>query len=132
MPEVESNNFQEHNLSGQWYEVQRDSSLTDWACVTQEINFDNSLSWPLTIYHYVNGNKVIEPEQGKIGTDGVGKTKMLSKRKHVSVLSSDLDVDTGYALVYACATDWWMIIPRKTESAWILSRNQTVDDDLYN
>jgi hypothetical protein len=33
------------------------------------------------MYHYVNGNKVIEPEEGNIEKDGLGKTKMLSKTK---------------------------------------------------
>lgn len=84
------------------------------------------------MYHYVNGNKVIEPEEGNIEKDGLGKTKMLSKTKQVSVLKSNMDIDDGYALMYTCATDWWMIIPRKTESAWIISRTQSVDDLVYN
>lgn len=67
MPEAETDsNFSMNQFSGNWYEVQRDSSLKDWACVTQEVNYNGDLRWPLTIYHYVNGNKVIEPEMGNI------------------------------------------------------------------
>ena len=85
----------------------------------------------MTLYHYVNGNKVVEAEKGNIDAAGKGSTKMLSKSKSVSVLKSDTDIDDGYALLYACATDWWMIIPRKFESAWIMSRKESIDDSLH-
>jgi len=49
---------------------------------------------------------------------------MLSKSKKITVLktSADLDSDDAYALLYSCATDWWLIFPRKTENTWLLSR----------
>ena len=92
--------------------------------MTQEVNYDNDLaSWQLTIYHYVNGNRVIEPELGKIEKDGQGEAKMLGATKSVTVLKSDLQSDDGYALVYSCATNFWLFgIPRKTETAWVLSK----------
>lgn len=83
--------------------------------------------------HYVNANKVIEPELGNIEASGLGKTKMLSKTKKISVLKSNMDIDDGYALMYTCATDWWFfLLPRKTETSWIISRKQSVEDLLYN
>lgn len=56
---------------------------------------------------------------------------MLAQYKRVSVLKSDMDAENGYALVYACANDWWMLFPRKIESAWIISRKESVDDSVY-
>ena len=54
---------------------------------------------------------------------------MLSKKKKVSILDANTESDTGYALVYSCATDWWMFgIPRYTENAWILSRSDSIDE----
>lgn len=125
MPQPDTlNEFSQQQFAGQWYEVQRDNSLTDWGCVTQEVNYDSDISsWPLTIYHYVNGNRVIEPELGSIEKDGQGDAKMLGATKKLTVLKSDLQSDDGYALIYSCATNFWLFgIPRKTETAWVLSK----------
>jgi hypothetical protein len=65
-------------------------------------------------------------------SDGSGETKMLSKKKKVAILNADTAADTGYALVYSCATDWWMFgIPRYTENAWVLSRSDTIDEAKF-
>lgn len=58
---------------------------------------------------------------------------MLSKSKKISVLSaSDSLQDTeGWALLYSCATDWWMLFPRKTESTWVISRKQSIDSTIF-
>ena len=66
--------------AGHWYELQRDSNLRSYECVTQEVNYkpDNQ-KWPLEIYNYVNGNKIVESERGQFDSNGIGKTKMLSK-----------------------------------------------------
>jgi hypothetical protein len=54
---------------------------------------------------------------------------MLSKTKKVAILEADTDAETGYALLYTCATDWWMVgVPRHTENAWILSRTDSIDE----
>jgi hypothetical protein len=70
---------------------------------------------------------VIESEKAVFDSDGTGETKMLSKKKKVAILDADTEITTGYALVYSCATDWWMFgIPRYTENAWILSRTDSI------
>jgi hypothetical protein len=52
---------------------------------------------------------------------------MLSKKKSVAILDAKTDPDTGYSLIYSCATDWWLFgIPRYTENAWLLSRTDTI------
>ena len=59
---------------------------------------------------------------------------MLSKSKTVSVLSAhdNLQDEDAWALIYSCATDWWMLFPRKTQSAWVMSRKSTIDDTLFD
>jgi len=57
---------------------------------------------------------------------------MLSKKKKVAILDANTEADTGYSLVYSCATDWWMFgIPRYTENAWILSRSDSIGAALF-
>ena len=42
-------------------------------------------------------------------------------------MDAKTDPDTGYSLIYSCATDWWLFgIPRYTENAWLLSRTDTI------
>lgn len=59
---------------------------------------------------------------------------MLSKSKDVSVVSAmqNLKHESAYAVLYSCATDWWLLFPRKTESTLLLSRKSQIDDTLYN
>ena len=58
---------------------------------------------------------------------------MLGATKKLTVLKSDLQSDDGYALIYSCATNFWLFgIPRKTETAWVLSKKPQVDDSTYN
>jgi hypothetical protein len=58
---------------------------------------------------------------------------MLSKKKKVAILEVDTDADSGYALLYTCATDWWMFgAPRHTENAWILSRTDSLDSEIID
>jgi hypothetical protein len=43
----------------------------------------------------------------------------------------DTDADNGYALLYTCATDWWLLgVPRHTENAWILARRDSLDQEI--
>jgi hypothetical protein len=33
--------------------------------------------------------------------------------------------------MYSCATDWWMLFPRRTESTWVISRKQSMDEGIF-
>lgn len=57
---------------------------------------------------------------------------MLSKTKKVTVLAARLEDAESYALLYSCATNWWMIFPRKTEATWLISRKSAIVDGFYN
>lgn len=134
LPATNVADFSMEAYAGHWYEVQRDSNLRSYDCVTQEVTFiEGEESWPLQVYNYVNGNQVIESEKAQFDSNGIGKTKMLSKTKKVAILEVDTDAETGYALLYTCATDWWMMgAPRHSENAWILSRTDSIDEATLN
>ena len=48
LPESEITNFSMEEYAGQWYEIQRDNSLGNLSCVTQDVNYVQSNDkWPL-------------------------------------------------------------------------------------
>ena len=124
-PETNVKDFNIDSFTGQWYEIQRDNNLKPWKCVTQEIQHDyDDEDYPLRIDNYINGNKVIQSEKAEFDEFGQGKTRMLSKSKRVTVFSAseDLMAEDAHALLYSCATDWWLLFPRKTENTWVIAR----------
>ena len=118
---------------GEWYEISRDEwTAFEWfaECVTAHYTprTDNSVGvqnrqwswWTFFSYYALDGYAQCPTDEGACMVNFNGKN---NKEPNYNVLLTDY---TSYSIVYSCNDGLWL-----GEYLWVLSREPTMDADLY-